>query len=432
MWPPRRARCCRAATVPSPRAVEDVVAEDQRDAVVADEVGADDERLGQPVGRGLHRVRRSRMPHARAVAEQPLELVLVLRGRDDEDLADAGHHQRGQRVVDHRLVVDRHELLADAAGDRVQPRARAAGQDDPSHGGLTLAVSLRLHRLTRRHALRPRAERADRDEVARHRGRRHARPRPGRRAARPRRTRSPRLTRAELDVTDPPACRAARARVTTSWSTPPPGPTSTAPRRTRREATRGQRRSGPQRWPRACAGAGRPSGAGLDRLRLRRGRRPSPYAEDAAARAGSAYGRTKAAGEWAVPRLLPDAPTSCAPRGCTASGGRNFVRTMVAWPTSGHPGRGRRPARSADLDPGRGARGRRLVDGSAPAGIYHATAQGETTWFGLAREVFAELGAGPGPGAADDHGGVPAAGAATGVQRARPRRPGDARPGAAR
>ena len=39
-------------------------------------------------------------------------------------------HQRRQRVVDHRLVVDRHELLADGARQRMQPRARAAGEDD--------------------------------------------------------------------------------------------------------------------------------------------------------------------------------------------------------------------------------------------------------------------------------------------------------------
>ena len=120
----------RAETAP----VEDVVAEDQRDAVVTDEVGADDERLGQSVRRGLDRIRDLDAPR-RAVPEQPAELVDVLRRRDDEDLADAGHHQRGQRVVDHRLVVDGHELLADAARDRVQPRSRTAGEDDPLHGG---------------------------------------------------------------------------------------------------------------------------------------------------------------------------------------------------------------------------------------------------------------------------------------------------------
>ena len=62
---------------------------------------------------------------------KPLGLVGC---RDDQDVPDAREHQRGERVVDHRLVVDRHQLLADALGDRVQSRAGAAGQDDSAHG----------------------------------------------------------------------------------------------------------------------------------------------------------------------------------------------------------------------------------------------------------------------------------------------------------
>ena len=36
-----------------------------------------------------------------------------------------------------------------------------------------------------------------------------------------------------------------------------------------------------------------------------------------------------------------------------------------------------------------------LIASAAPPGIYHATSSGETTWFGLAREVFRLLGADP-------------------------------------
>jgi hypothetical protein len=45
-------------------------------------------------------------------------------------VADARQHQGAQRVVDHRLVVDRQQLLADALRDRIQPGAGAAGEDD--------------------------------------------------------------------------------------------------------------------------------------------------------------------------------------------------------------------------------------------------------------------------------------------------------------
>ena len=39
-------------------------------------------------------------------------------------------HQRRQRVVDHRLVVHRQQLLAGHRRERKEPRARAAGEDD--------------------------------------------------------------------------------------------------------------------------------------------------------------------------------------------------------------------------------------------------------------------------------------------------------------
>ncbi len=49
---------------------------------------------------------------------------------DDEDVPDPGEHQRRQRVVDHRLVVDRDELLRDSQCDRMQSRTRTARQND--------------------------------------------------------------------------------------------------------------------------------------------------------------------------------------------------------------------------------------------------------------------------------------------------------------
>ena len=53
----------------------------------------------------------------------------VLGRRDQQDVADARQHQRRERVVDHRLVVDRQQLLRDgaaspgAAASRSHPRA---------------------------------------------------------------------------------------------------------------------------------------------------------------------------------------------------------------------------------------------------------------------------------------------------------------------
>ena len=114
--------------------VEDVVAEDQGGRVVADEVGADDEGLGEAVWARLDGVVQVDAPLA-AVAEQLLEARGVLRGGDDQDVADAGQQQRGQRVIDHRLVVDRQQLLGYRQGGRMQPGAGAAGEDEAFAGG---------------------------------------------------------------------------------------------------------------------------------------------------------------------------------------------------------------------------------------------------------------------------------------------------------
>ena len=76
----------------------------------------------RPSGLGLRRVVEA---HAepRAVAEQLAVERNVLRRGDDEDVADPGEHQHRDRIIDHRLVVDRQELLVDRAGHRIEPRA---------------------------------------------------------------------------------------------------------------------------------------------------------------------------------------------------------------------------------------------------------------------------------------------------------------------
>ena len=55
---------------------------------------------------------------------------------DHQDVADARQHQRGQRIVDHRLVVDRQQLLADA---RVIGYSRVP---EPPASRIPLVVSL--------------------------------------------------------------------------------------------------------------------------------------------------------------------------------------------------------------------------------------------------------------------------------------------------
>jgi len=126
-------------------------------------------------------------------------------------------------------------------------------------------------------------------------------------------------------------------------------------------------------------------------------RATTPYAEDDPTGPRTAYGRTKLAGEQAVLRLLPDAGYVLRTAWLYGAHGPNFVRTMIRLEAArdtvavvddqhGQPTWTADVARQILL----------LADTGAKPGIYHATSTGQTTWLGLARAVFALLGADPG------------------------------------
>jgi len=121
-----------------------------------------------------------------------------------------------------------------------------------------------------------------------------------------------------------------------------------------------------------------------------------PYDVDDAPGPKGAYGRTKLAGEQAVREILPAASYVVRTAWLYGASGKNIIKTMtrlekeretvsfVADQTGS-------PTWSRDLAAGLLA----LAGADVPAGIYHATNRGETTWYGLARAVFEELGADP-------------------------------------
>jgi dTDP-4-dehydrorhamnose reductase len=122
-----------------------------------------------------------------------------------------------------------------------------------------------------------------------------------------------------------------------------------------------------------------------------------PYAEYQATGPRSAYGRTKLAGEQAVLSRLPEAGYVVRTAWLYGAHGRSFVATMIR--LAGQQDRVRvvddqagQPTWTADV-----ARQILLMlrSGAEP-GIYHATSTGQTTWHGLASEVFRLLGTDPG------------------------------------
>ena len=121
-----------------------------------------------------------------------------------------------------------------------------------------------------------------------------------------------------------------------------------------------------------------------------------PYAETDAVGPVSAYGRTKLAGEQSVLDELPEAGYIVRTAWLYGAHGHNFVRTMIRLERTQHE------VAVVDDQRGQPTWTRAVADqivslmsSGAPGGIYHATCSGETTWFGLAREVFSLLGADP-------------------------------------
>ncbi|MFI0807670.1 dTDP-4-dehydrorhamnose reductase [Streptomyces echinatus] len=118
-----------------------------------------------------------------------------------------------------------------------------------------------------------------------------------------------------------------------------------------------------------------------------------PYPEDAPTGPVNAYGRGKLAGERAVAELLPRTGYTVRTAWLYGPHGPNFVATVLGLAARratldvvadqyGQPTWSRALARQL------AALGRRALTGRAPAGVYHGTSSGRTTWCGLAREAF--------------------------------------------
>ncbi|MEV4771638.1 dTDP-4-dehydrorhamnose reductase [Micromonospora humida] len=126
----------------------------------------------------------------------------------------------------------------------------------------------------------------------------------------------------------------------------------------------------------------------------------TPYAEDAPTDPINAYGRSKLAGERAVVRFLPETGYLVRTAWLYGAHGRNFVTTMLGLAAT------REHLDVVDDQQGQptwsyalATRLVALVDaalaGRAPAGTYHGTCTGQTTWYGLARAAFTLAGLDP-------------------------------------
>ena len=126
-----------------------------------------------------------------------------------------------------------------------------------------------------------------------------------------------------------------------------------------------------------------------------------PWAESDALQPQGAYARTKVEGEQAVRAILAERGTIVRTAWLYGGHGRNFVRTMLDKAVAGEPvsvvrDQWGQPTWARDVASRLLALGERLLDGRAPAGIYHATNSGQTTWWEFARWIYSLAGANPG------------------------------------
>ncbi|GAA1289459.1 dTDP-4-dehydrorhamnose reductase [Pseudonocardia aurantiaca] len=207
------------------------------------------------------------------------------------------------------------------------------------------------------------------------------------------------LDRRALDITDPGAVRAALRRHRPAVVVNCAAWTAVDDAERHEAAAARVNAEGPRHLAEAC----RAHGAVLLQVStdyVFAGDATSPYAEDAQPAPRGAYGRTKLAGELAVVETLPDTGYVVRTAWLYGAGGSNFARTMIRLerdnPTLDvvDDQRGQ-PTWTVDLSDRLVRLGRAAVAGAAPAGVYHGTSGGETTWCGFAREIFRLLGADP-------------------------------------
>ncbi|MFF0157722.1 dTDP-4-dehydrorhamnose reductase [Streptomyces sp. NPDC005263] len=207
------------------------------------------------------------------------------------------------------------------------------------------------------------------------------------------------LDRAALDLTDPAAVQRALERHRPAVVVNCAAWTAVDDVETREDDAHRVNADGPAHLAQACARTGSVL-LHVSTDYVFAGDATTPYAEDAPTAPRSAYGRTKLAGEQAVLKTLPDLGHVIRTAWLYGAGGPNFVRTMIRLADERETvdvvddQRGQ-PTWSADLAGLLLALGRGALAGTAPAGIYHGTSSGETTWYGLTREIFRLLGTDP-------------------------------------
>ncbi len=198
------------------------------------------------------------------------------------------------------------------------------------------------------------------------------------------------FTRAELDITDPEACRAAVAGHDVVLNTA--AYTAVDAAETDEQQAMLINASGAENLARACAEAG----AVLVQYStdyVFSGDDAGPYAENAPLAPVSAYGRSKAEGEIRARAAHPDGTIIMRTAWLYGEHGPNFVRTMMRlYRENGHltvvNDQHGQPTWTTDL----AEQTLRMLQTGLRSGTLHGTSAGATTWHGFACAIVENLG----------------------------------------
>lgn len=201
------------------------------------------------------------------------------------------------------------------------------------------------------------------------------------------------LTRAELDVTDPRAVSAAVAGHDVVFNTA--AYTDVDGAESHEAEAFAINAAGVENLARAASS----TGAKLVTIStdyVFDGTATQPYSEATPRNPINAYGRSKAAGEELAIAAHPAGAYVVRTAWLYGAGGSNFAATMLRLAASNPTvsvvdDQLGQPTWTADL----AAQLVAMMDADAPAGIYHGTSAGQTSWFGFAQAIFAEAGLDP-------------------------------------
>src|SRR5579863_6585389 len=109
--------------------IKDVVPQHQRARAIFEELLAQQESLSYALRFRLHLVLQAN-PELTSIPQQGLELGYILGCGDNQYFSYSRQHQRAERVVNHRLVVDGKKALSHRLRDRIESRPGPSRQND--------------------------------------------------------------------------------------------------------------------------------------------------------------------------------------------------------------------------------------------------------------------------------------------------------------